>query len=253
VLTAVLAAALVSVAVGAGADRANAVPTIGTLTQQPDPNGCFVDPSKPTSGCTTASALVGPSPFAGSHSIVVSNDGRNVYAVSSTSNAVVVFDRDTTTGSLTQKPGTAGCISQIPNTGCAQGRALLRPTSIDMSGDGRSVYVASFLSQGVAVFDRDVSDGALTQKVGLAGCITNSPRPTCMTGRALKGPFAVAVSPAGDSVYINDFAGDGIAVFDRSAATGDLTQKSGPAGCVVNTPTSGCTTGVGLNGPEDQR
>ncbi len=240
------------------AGSAATAPTIGTLTQQPDPSGCIADSGKPVTGCATATALLGPAPFFGSHSVVVSPDGRNVYAVSFGSSAVVVFDRDPSTGSLTQKSGTAGCISAAPKTGCARGRALSRPTSVDISPDGHSVYVASLLGQAVAVFDRRPSDGVLRQKAGRTGCIANSGRAGCATGRALEGPFAVAVSPTGNSVYVNDFRGDAVAVFDRST-TGALRQKPGPAGCIVNgpamfratnTPTEGCTTGVGLDGPE---
>ncbi len=87
------------------------------------------------------------------------------------------------------------------------------------------MYVASFLGRAVAVFDRRPSGGAIRQKTGRAGCITDAPRPGCTTGRALQGPFAVTVSPDGKSVYVNDFRGDAIAVFDRTRQGVDYSRK----------------------------
>jgi len=40
--------------------------------------------------------------------VAASPDGRNVYVAASTSNAVAEFQRDTTTGALTQPSGAAG-------------------------------------------------------------------------------------------------------------------------------------------------
>ena len=52
------------------------------------------------------------------------------------------------------------------------GWVLDGPERIAVSADGRNVYVASNLSGAVAVFDRDTATGALTQKAGLAACIS---------------------------------------------------------------------------------
>ena len=59
-------------------------------------------------------------------------------------------------GTLTQKPGAVGCISQTGSGGaCATGTALDAAASVAVSPDGGNAYVASELSHAVAVFDRE--------------------------------------------------------------------------------------------------
>jgi DNA-binding beta-propeller fold protein YncE len=58
--------------------------------------------------------------------------------------------------------------------------------------------------------------------------------------------FDVAVSPDGLSVYVTSVVGDQIAIFDREPGTGELAQKTGPAGCIGERGGS-CDTGHGLD------
>ncbi len=106
-------AVLASGAVGAPVPHRSRPPVkpLGVISQLPGPNGCLVDRSSRRRGCTSVRALVGPGPFVGSEAIAVSPDGRNVYAASSSSNAIAVFRRAPSTGKLTQAPGPAGCIA----------------------------------------------------------------------------------------------------------------------------------------------
>jgi DNA-binding beta-propeller fold protein YncE len=139
------------------------------------------------------------------------------------SDAVAVFDRDAATGALTQKAGTAGCISETGTGGaCAGGVALDGPFSVAVSPDGRSVYVASFNSDAVAVFDRDAATGALTQKAGTARCVSEADFGVCTAGVALDGPFSMAVSPDGHSVYLASALADAVAVFTRDVLADDI-------------------------------
>ena len=58
--------------------------------------------------------------------MTVSPDGKSVYVASESSGAVAVFDR-AADGALTQKAGTAGCVSETGSGGvCADGTALFR-------------------------------------------------------------------------------------------------------------------------------
>jgi DNA-binding beta-propeller fold protein YncE len=70
-----------------------------------------------------------------------------------------VFDR-AGDGTLTQKPGPAGCISDSGAGRCHDGRALDRATSVAVSPDGQNAYIASRVSDAVAVFDREPSPPA---------------------------------------------------------------------------------------------
>jgi len=119
------------------------------------------------------------------------------------------------TGDLTQKPGTAGCISDTGSGGaCIDGTALFSAGSVTVSPDGESAYVASVSSGAVAVFDR-AADGTLTQKPGPAGCVSDSGAGPCVDGTALFSAGSVTVSPDGESAYVASQASGAVAVFDR--------------------------------------
>ena len=261
--------------------------TDGTLTQK----GCVSDTG--AGPCVDATAL------AGAASVAVSPDGKNAYVASAASNAIAIFDR-AADGTLTQKSGTAGCISDAGVPPCLDGAALAQPISVTVSSDGRSAYVAAGVSDAIAVFDR-AADGTLTQKPGPAGCIADTAAGGCTDASALDGASAVAVSPDGTNAYVASDVSNAIAVFDRAAdgtltqngcvsesggapcadatalvnvssvavgtdgrsvyvasagsnavaafdraANGTLTQKPGPAGCVAETAAGGCTDAAAL-------
>ena len=221
----------------------------GALTQKPATAGCISEEGA-GGACTLGVAL------GGAWGVTVSPDGKSVYVASSDSSAVAVFDRDAGTGELTQKPGTAGCISEdgtstpanVPGS-CADGVALDRARSVAVSPDGISAYVASRGSDAVAVLDRDSDTGELTQKPGTAGCISeDGTGGACTDGVALDRPRLVAISPDGTSVYVASWDSDAVAVLDRDSDTGELTQKPGTAGCIG--AGGACTDGVALNNPE---
>jgi DNA-binding beta-propeller fold protein YncE len=226
------------------------VTALGSLSQLSGPSGCLVDRSKRRAGCTPVRALRGPAPFLGSHAVAISPDGGNVYVASSRSNAIAIFSRNARTGKLRQLPGAAGCIAVAGAGGCGQAVGLGAPNSVAVSGDGQNVYATSLASDGVVILHRDQTTGALTQLGNGGGCIVNAVTSGCTTGRALDGPDVVAISPDGKNVYVGAFAGSALAVFSRDASTGALTQPADTTGCFVNTPTAGCTTGVGLGEPE---
>jgi DNA-binding beta-propeller fold protein YncE len=182
--------------------------------------------------------------------VVVSRDGKSVYVAAFGSDAVAIFDRDPATGALVQKAGRAGCVSDDGTGGaCEDGKALKGATRLATSPDGTSVYVGSANSDAVAVFDRDPASGALVQKAGAAGCVSeDGTGGACQNGKALVDARSVAVAPDGDSVYVASQGSDAVAVFARDRATGALTQKAGAAGCVSETGTNGaCRDGAALD------
>jgi 6-phosphogluconolactonase (cycloisomerase 2 family) len=220
--------------------------TTGALTQKAGVAGCIVDAlSSDVPPCAHTGRALGAA-----HNVVVSPDGLNVYVSSDGFDSIAVFDRDTTTGELTQKAGSAGCVVNGPSAdvaGCDNtGRGMSFARDLAVSSDGASVYVLGLISDSVAIFDRDPLTGALTQKAGAAGCIVNEPSTDIAqcdnNGRALDAPLGITVSPTDNTVYVAAALSSALVVLDRDASTGALTQKAGPAGCVVNGPSTDVAT-----------
>lgn len=218
-------------------------PVTGVLTQKPGTAGCV---SETGTGGLCADGLG----LATVDGLTVSPDGANLYATGQFSDAVAIFDIDPSTGELTQKAGTAGCASETGSGGlCADGKALLGADGVAVSADGANVYVASYGSDAVAIFDR-AAGGALTQKAGTAGCISETGTGgACQDGRGLDGPYpGILASADGKSVYVPALLGDAIAVLDR-APDGSLSQPAGPVGCLHDTGAHGCADGAALGRP----
>ena len=225
----------------------------GFLTQAGDSSAC-ISTTGDGGACVQGEGLRSVA------TLTVSPDGATVYAASTSfSNAVLIFDRDPSTGDLTQKSGDAGCIADDTTladvTTCAEGVALGNPGSVSVSPDGDNVYVASFGSDAISVFDRDTS-GALTQKPGADGCIAEDNTvdgvTTCADGIGLDHVVGGEVSPDGSSAYFVASHSDAISIFERDNDTGVLTQRLEADGCIAEDNTvaelTTCTDGVGLSG-----
>jgi DNA-binding beta-propeller fold protein YncE len=100
--------------------------------------------------------------------------------------------------------------------------------------------------------------GTLFQLQGPGGCVVDRSRrgrSGCTRVRALQGPApflgseAVAISPDGRNVYVASSRSSAIAIFTRSARTGKLTQRAGPAGCIAVNGAGGCARGLALGAP----
>lgn len=182
------------------------------------PNGCWQ--TSAASGCFVGNGL------GGAAGIAVSPDSRHVYVASSADDAVAIFSRNTGTGGITQLGGVTGCISNDGAAGgmpgrCTDGRALDGAVGVGVTPDGRSVYVNTGGGASLAIFDRDLQTGALTQRAGTAGCITNAPASDgCAEGRELGGNDVrgnITISPDGAHVYATNAAAT---VFTRTTMQG---------------------------------
>ena len=96
----------------------------------------------------------------GIDSIAVLPDGSALYATASESDGVVVFER-AADGTISQRPGTAGCITEtgfedadlsFTEGVCQDGRALLAADGVIASEDGKHVYTTARFG-GVDTFD----------------------------------------------------------------------------------------------------
>lgn len=104
---------------------------------------------------TLTEGIDGVAGLDGASDIVVSPDGKNVYTSASVENAIAVFDRNTTTGRLTQ--------SSVVRNGVNGVSGLAGAQSLVITPDGANVYtVASGVTSAVAGFAREAATGRLT-------------------------------------------------------------------------------------------
>ena len=237
---------LVAVALGLAFPAKTMAEPTGALTQKSGVAGCI---SNDGSGgaCADGRALLGTS------SVTVAPDGRSVYVTTfGDDEGVAILDRDPATGEIAQKAGTAGCVhtdGPFTDPTCLSGRGLTDPSSVAVSPDGTSVYVAGSNSDAIAVFDRDPFTGRLFQKDGTAGCVSDTGAPSCQDGTALNGVVRLSVSPDGLNVYGVSSLENAVAVFSRDPQTGALTQLPDIAGCVsLSGHTGSCAPGTLLEG-----
>ncbi len=184
----------------------------------------------------------------GAFSVAVSPDDKSVYVASNNDDAIVRFERDTTTGALTHRDcvmdtgGTAGCVDTADGLDGA--------IAVAVSPDDKSVYVASLYDDDAIVrFDRDTATGALDphgcvmDTGGTAGCL--------VTADGLDGARGVAVSPDDKSVYVTSYVDKAIVRFNREVL---LAPENTAPPVITGTPHVGqqlsCSQGEWDNEPD---
>jgi DNA-binding beta-propeller fold protein YncE len=221
-------------------------PRTGALTQLPGRAGCVAATSKGEGGTD----CVADPEIDGATSLVVTPDGRQVFASSGTetggAGAVAILDRDRRTGTLARTPGRAGCIAQ--DDGCTSARGLRGAETVAFSADGANAYVVSFLGCTVAVFDRDEAGGRLVQKPGVAGAATGHAASGACRNRSAGDPTGftgggIALSPDGRALFVTARAG--VAMYARDPRGGALSYK----GCVSDDGEGTCEDVKVLNVP----
>ncbi len=143
-------------------------------------------------------------------SVAVSPDNKNVYITSIDDDALVVFNRDTSTGALTYsiyfKDGQDGV------------DGLNGARSIAISPDNKNVYGIGTLDNALAVFNRDIATGALTYSTFLIDEQDGV--------EGLSYAYSIAVSPDSQKVYAIGQGDSALAVFDRNVETGALKYRT---------------------------
>jgi len=165
----------------------------------------------------------------GADGAAVSPDGESVYIASFFDSSVSGYDRGTagmlSNGRCIANAGASGCVDPPQDS-------LAGATGVEVSPDGKNVYVASYQGDSVSSFDR-ATNGTLTY----TGCIANGGANGCADPAqdSLGGAVAVAVAPDGESVYVASQVGNSITGFDR-AHNGSLSGQT----CIADAGANGC-------------
>ncbi|QMS87633.1 beta-propeller fold lactonase family protein [Nostoc edaphicum CCNP1411] len=142
----------------------------------------------------------------GARSVIVTPDGKFLYASGYDDSAVAVFARDAQTGKLSfvefKQDGTDG----VDGLGGVY--------SVTVSPDGKFLYAAGYDDSAVGVFGRDAETGKLSfvefKQDGIDGV------------DGLDGAESVTVSPDGKFLYATGYNESAVAVFARNSQTGKL-------------------------------
>jgi DNA-binding beta-propeller fold protein YncE len=163
--------------------------------------------------CADGDALLGAT------DLVLSPDGRSLYAVSAISAGVTWFARDPATGKLTS----GGCIKDFPRDDhCTGSSGLVGATGVAVSPDGKSVYVTAATARSLLVFARDAATGDLTP----VECVSDDGSDgRCTDGTGLFGASSVTVAPDGSQVFVTAAAVGAVTTYKRNPADGTLTPQ----------------------------
>jgi len=208
----------------------------GSLTQGEGTAGCVSH--RGGLGCSAARGIGAP------EEVAVTPDSRHVLVAGSRSNAVAVLSR--VAEGLAQAEGAAGCIAHEGAEGCARGRRLRGAVDIALSPDGRSVYVAASIGDGIAILRRNRTSGVLRQPAGRAGCVGQGGGGGCTPGRALDEVWGIALSPDGRNLYAVSSKVNMLGAMARDRVTGVLSQLPGRHACFIRAGGVGCPDGRGL-------
>ena len=143
-------------------------PETGDLSQDPGDAGCVNE--------TGTNCEDGLTEMVGLQRLEISPDGNALYALSPVRDAVTLYSRDAGTGALEPQPAPNGCVVRAAADSCTVAIGLGEPRALAFSsiGDGENAYLASERRDAILIFDRNGATGALTQKPGTAGCVSNT-------------------------------------------------------------------------------
>jgi DNA-binding beta-propeller fold protein YncE len=166
----------------------------GALEQLPGEAACI---SEKVAGCAAAAHLQG------SEDLTISPDGKNVYANSYPTNALIELRRNES-GALEQLASPNECVSTEALAGCTQVERIGGPLGLAVSPGGEDLYATSANENSVAAFKRG-TEGALEQ-LSPESCVTDEAS-GCggveFENRiGLKFARRLTVSPDGTNVYV---------------------------------------------------
>jgi 6-phosphogluconolactonase (cycloisomerase 2 family) len=248
---------MAGIVVSMGLVAAPASAAVGDLTFEACETGSLeTGPDPPGSGACSAGDTIltngGNTGYDTLESAAVSPDRRSVYAVAGEDDAIIRFDRDTSTGELSfascftgeTETATASDCEAIPGAASlGADSGMDDPEGVTVSPDGTSVYVTTRNDDSIVHFSRDPSTGFISFEGCISGDTGTGPLPgsgACtLSGSATAGGTnsgfddlktkRVAISADGQSVYAAAEFDSAVLRFSRNTSTGELTYQ----GCIT--------------------
>ena len=208
----------------------------GRSASPPGAAGCINEDG--SQGCADGHALDFPT------GVAVSPDGRSVYVASLFSDAVVRLNRNTTTGAISQPPGTAGCVSEEGAGPCADGHALDGRGRWWSAPTERTSTPPPTESDAVVRLDRNTTTGAIVQPT--RQCVSESGAGNCVDGDGLNGATGIAMSHGWEEHLRRLSESEAVARIDRRTTDGSITQPVNGVRCVSENGSGACADGHGL-------
>jgi 6-phosphogluconolactonase (cycloisomerase 2 family) len=178
-------------------------PATGGLT----PRGCVDDVERGADTCAQSVEGLG-----GARSLKL--EGRFLYVAGREDDSLVTFQRNPLTGALRFK----GCVDDNdtgPDRCRRTSNGLDTPRSIDITEDGRSLYVAATDDDSLVRFHRNPRTGAVVP----AGCIDDNDSGVDRCARSADGmddPYYIELSEDGRTGYVAAHGDDSVAIFSRT-------------------------------------
>jgi DNA-binding beta-propeller fold protein YncE len=171
-------------------------------------------------------------PIDGPDGVAVSPDSKSVYVASFNSDSISHLFSTGPQGQIAWD----GCLNNDGSQNCGDvpGEPLHGASGVAVSPDGKSVYVASSLSDSIAHAFATGPQG----QISWDGCLNNDGSENCgdLPGAPLDGARGVATSGDGRSVYVASEFSDSITHLLRSGPQGQVGYDS----CAANDASDGC-------------
>ncbi len=211
----------------------------GELIQLSGSEACI---STSNAECLPGEAIDGP------EDLVISPDGKNIYANSYKDNAVIELTRNVSTGGLTQNHAPNACVTTEAITGqtasCSSAVGIEGALGVAISPEGNNVYVSGSFADGEAAFAREPAEGELKQLVSPYECVTSKPSGCGLGSNELTGlgeARRVTVSPDGTNLYVAGQSSHAIVELARTVtpAVTSLSQNTGSEAGGINVTVEG--------------
>ena len=214
----------------------------GRLHQLRGKNGCITDDG--TTAQSGHKVVCRKSPNLGSPWDVATPDNHFAYIPAAYGPDLVQAFKRNSRGGLVPLTGKHSCVSDdgtSPAGPCVDGRGMFNVERAVLSKNKRFIYTNAYQEpSALAVLDRNLNTGELSQRAGKAACISadgssKDGPDTCRDGRALSGGYAGILSPNGRTLYYAEYTSNvngALALFRVSKKTGAFSQLPGKDGCV---------------------